>query len=470
MPHSNGRIYTTQGVGINPVSDVAATIGENSTDVGTICTSKHINLWARYRPIPCQSASNNTPKSITPSQRIAENYGLDQIVDMFTADDDMQFENYANGLDLSQPYSGLKLRPWGDTHFKRITDFVKTDENGNQVHNVGYDHNAQPSAVTVTKGGSKFSVKPVIPEDMRTMFVTPESTSERFEFPNDRYWMKDYFNLVSGTQQPSASTYLTYNEEWLSTLDLISGEYGKEVNTDVVRRGVIMFNKNQSGNWKLYCCADDRSGTSRDVKDRSFSQYPQAYLDLTNGSTTYTFPYGHEKDLGKMEGEFLFVDYWSSSSTNKVPILGLAYMVNIQRIADSTATSINRSYSKWVFTLKETYGVIEIEARSNLQGYVAYDFASVFSSLKLVISTSRNGDYGIKKEWNILAGQYDDSEERQSSTDRFYLMVFEAYDDMGGDINPDYDGMYAVLVGEFISVEQGDTKKGTLAIELHRRS
>lgn len=57
MPHSNGRIYTEPNVdstkpdwGVDLTPDVAAVLGVNSGDTGTLCSHTNINMWARYKP------------------------------------------------------------------------------------------------------------------------------------------------------------------------------------------------------------------------------------------------------------------------------------------------------------------------------------------------------------------------------------------------------------------------------------
>lgn len=74
MPTSNGRIYIdksiTPNIGIS-AKDVAECIGCGSEDIGTLCTSDNINMWARYKPFKHPSTGN-----ITESYRQAANYGI----------------------------------------------------------------------------------------------------------------------------------------------------------------------------------------------------------------------------------------------------------------------------------------------------------------------------------------------------------------------------------------------------------
>lgn len=57
-----------------PVSTekVKLVLSENSNDVGTLCSSGKINMWAKYKPVRVA-----TPKALTEEQRAAASYGLD---------------------------------------------------------------------------------------------------------------------------------------------------------------------------------------------------------------------------------------------------------------------------------------------------------------------------------------------------------------------------------------------------------
>ena len=178
MSYSNGRI--TGAVSIN---DVQKALGVSSGDLATLCESELINPWAKYRPIPCSNGANNKPNLITPAQRLAERYGVDPPVDMFTADTIQQYEDYVNNVIEKHGLYYIKLRPWGDRHWKRLSDFVNTDDNGTLVQNSGYDHNAKPDNKKVTiSGGSaeqagEHYLAPLIPETQRTIYIPAGSAS-----------------------------------------------------------------------------------------------------------------------------------------------------------------------------------------------------------------------------------------------------------------------------------------------------
>lgn len=67
MGHSNGIITKP----IDVVDDIMTVLGEKSTDLGTLCTSDKIIMWAKYKP-----EDINQLEPPTESQRKSNNYGL----------------------------------------------------------------------------------------------------------------------------------------------------------------------------------------------------------------------------------------------------------------------------------------------------------------------------------------------------------------------------------------------------------
>ena len=67
MPHSGGRIYTETRDGVKygiDIRDIQQTLGHYSNDVGTLCQSPKINMYAKHKPIRYNSPSatyENTP-------------------------------------------------------------------------------------------------------------------------------------------------------------------------------------------------------------------------------------------------------------------------------------------------------------------------------------------------------------------------------------------------------------------------
>lgn len=343
MSYSKGRI--TGAVSIN---DVQRALGTGSGDLATLCKSGLINPWAKYRPIPCAEDVNNKPTLITPAQRLAERYGLDQQVDMFTADTIQQYEDYVNNVITKHGLYYIKLRPWGDRHWKRLSDFVNTDANGRLVQNSGYDHNAKPDNKKVTiSGGSaeqagEHYLAPLIPETQRTIYIPAGSTNARYMFPVDHIWMDEYYKKVHGTTTKTVT--VEGNDEWLSPMDFMgSNTYSTLGFASVVRR-IVIFTW-ESNKWKFFNFATDKVTHSEAVwnkTDRPFSSWPKAWLDLTDSENAVNTCYNSTDTsmqshlMKNLSGRCLFVDFWVQeySSTNVFPILGYAYEVYIDRTKD----------------------------------------------------------------------------------------------------------------------------------------
>lgn len=329
-----------------PVSirDVQQCFGLSSGDLVTLIRTANINIWARYKPTPCliQNA-NNTPRALSDLQRAQENYGLEIADIYYSAGDGTQaWEEYANELDLSNPYSGATKRAWANGMYYRLSDFAKV-ANGLPVSNVGYDHKAQPASVVVTVGGVDFTLRPTIPAAQRIINVVENGI---FEFPRDCFWMETYYKITTGTLQPSASNKVTLgNPEWLSVLDFISGaRFSVIVDASKIRHGLVIFQKDSNNVWKYVCRIFDRDDTSgSDVSTRNFSQHPEAFADFTDTSTTNVGSPATITNLNQLDGDYLFVDYWNLTYSNAAseyqPIIGMAYQVTINR--SSTIISLD---------------------------------------------------------------------------------------------------------------------------------
>lgn len=316
------------------IRDVQRCLGVSSPDERTLCTQPHINPWARYKPVPAiYTGPNNKPAPLTDAQRAAENYGVAELMDNYTADDDQQLENYVNAAGFANGYD-IKLRPWNANQYVRLSDFAKTDDNGQPVENVGYDHLAEPDQVGVVKDGQTYRLQPLIAAAERTLVIPPGSTAARFLFPCDAVWMGWYYDKRYGNGASGVT--IVAHEEWLSPLDLINGDaYSSLIVPGKLRRGLAIFQYNNQANvqaWKLVYKAWDRD--SRTTTDRPFSSHPLAWIDLTDSSAEANKAYG-TASLKTMVGEYLFLELWmdtyQSGATTQYPIPGLAYKVTISR-------------------------------------------------------------------------------------------------------------------------------------------
>lgn len=334
-----------------PVRLVSGSTVINSTDVGVLCSARdgdtvringttytvrranNINPWARYRPFP--GTTYNKQGLLTPAERAIEVYGIESPVDMFTADDIQAYEDYANQIE-NYGADYLQLRPWGDTKYRRLADFVKTDANGAIVSGVGYDHEAKPDAkqVTISSGKARgtYYLQPVIPESQHTIVIPPGSTQARYELPNDHRWLDIYYQYVYGSTTEVVS--VSGNEEWLSPIDLMGGSTYQTSYASVRRRVLIFRWDEDDAKWRFYNYVTDKVGGS--LATRPFSSYPQAWLDLTDtasAANTYYYNNPTYHPMSTLTGKCLFIDCWveSNSSVNVRPIPGFAYTIEINR-------------------------------------------------------------------------------------------------------------------------------------------
>ena len=396
MAYSNGRIYVntsvTPNVGVS-IGDLqrcfavvikatinGQTVRRLSGDLGVIISKKtgdtftvdgvtwqvesraEINPWARYRPIPCNTTinnvENNKPTPITDAIRLSEQYGIDMPIDLYKPDWTAGYNDYVASVAKYGEY-WLPLRPFGDTKWKRLTDFVKTNDNGQAVNNVGYDHNAKPDDVKVTLkltgvstdiaeqcNGTHY-LQPLVPDERRWIVIPPGSTSAgRYPFPNDHLWMDYYYKKMYGVLlNDSDVTVNRSHPEWLSPIDLMgtSGYNNPNNNQNYyasVRRRLAIFKMGNNG-WYLYAYVTDTttSATGWNLRSRLYDDCPNAWVDFTDSGTpsnVYILGDGSGDTLGTLAGRLLFVECWvaDNNSDHVMPIPGYTYEVNIIRSGD----------------------------------------------------------------------------------------------------------------------------------------
>ena len=117
MGYSNGKVSAPVNV-----YDVQRALGVGSTDVGTLCRSNRINMWARYKPEDCLNVSS--PLSVRPltlQDRILNGYSIEASLSDRSGSVSRLVERLRNGTQAdmivySKPRGGL-ASPY------RLTDF-----------------------------------------------------------------------------------------------------------------------------------------------------------------------------------------------------------------------------------------------------------------------------------------------------------------------------------------------------------
>lgn len=135
MAHNNGVISRP----VNVIDDVAYVLGENSGDVGTLCTSNIINKWSKNKPIRYYDYVNNVktvhPGTLTDAQRKG------------TSDD--QSAGIYYGLKLSGTQAGQDTSTWPNLHGSTFEYQKPRGASQKELYRIldftGYCHSAVPN-------------------------------------------------------------------------------------------------------------------------------------------------------------------------------------------------------------------------------------------------------------------------------------------------------------------------------------
>lgn len=170
MTDNVNLIYTQGNIGVS-IKDVQTILDESSNDLGTLCTSESINMWARYKP-QCTSA----PIPVAPMsyyyRSIINNQDYDRWGHVFGikipfCDNNCVLNDTAYRIvyDADESTSWEYKQPYGvrsatDRQYYRLTDFVRNPEERTQgesritgdptpIELQGYNH-AAPIPLIVT--------------------------------------------------------------------------------------------------------------------------------------------------------------------------------------------------------------------------------------------------------------------------------------------------------------------------------
>jgi hypothetical protein len=118
--------------------DIAAILGIPGTDLGDLCTSGAINMWAKYKPI-----EYNKKSMLTLAERASRNFG---IINIPTWSNINKMANFWFGIDTSStnaPDIGIQPIYWGyqrPSGYKRLSDFSEYPVSSSRY---GYFHEAE---------------------------------------------------------------------------------------------------------------------------------------------------------------------------------------------------------------------------------------------------------------------------------------------------------------------------------------
>lgn len=134
----NGKITT-------PVSipDVQQALGVGSNDLGTLCKSTKINMWAKFKPIYCSGVlpiTNKRRANKNNSERSVSGYSISYGIMKPNVSEWSQYIDTSTGEISSNPWKYDKPEG-GESSPYRLSDFVEVNDS-NQTTGYGYDPNA----------------------------------------------------------------------------------------------------------------------------------------------------------------------------------------------------------------------------------------------------------------------------------------------------------------------------------------
>ena len=383
MPHSNGRIYTETRNGVRygvTTEDVAAVLGQQSLDVGTLCRANNINPWAKYRPLPLSRQDRGTPAALTDAARRLRDWGVNfasrfQINSQFDTPPENMVK-FAEGNQLQENDMCVVPLEWneGVTHWYNLLDFVRVDDNGNIVDGVGYNHLAVAAPDVVTLAGTSYVMAGAIFIASGRDVVIENGKSYNVPLPNDYDFLRAMYNGGVRNENPEA----------MSIMDLLINLDSEHPlwrsNSLYARRCIQLITTSETlYNGVIDTSKKDESiiiDESDSVKSVDFSTSSDIVLSKVD-------KYGFENscNLKDISGRIWVAEYYKVPNlVSHVPIPGLVYTINIQRV-DSGAATVDIEGVLYFDNFDEYLYLIISTDVGNLHTYLM----SQYTTLKLTI-------------------------------------------------------------------------------------
>jgi hypothetical protein len=252
MPHSNGRIYTSAN-GNNPdygadlTVDVAAVLGVNSGDTGTLCAHANINKWALVKPLKRPGVSPLDEGGNLHAWRedgrgwsglnglkwsgVSPKTFIEQMIPHFSNSD-----SYYEDATVYEKPAGVTISggPF------RINDFALSTKNG-----IGYNHNAVPRG-SYMDGNGIFHTFNRWSQDRNTT-PTGYSLDNDITLNEQPEGYTEDWNGFSATYDKSTSN-LTQTDESILVQDIIKAMWGG-VTSGTVRHGILIYDLDDQKSW-----------------------------------------------------------------------------------------------------------------------------------------------------------------------------------------------------------------------------
>lgn len=445
MSYNNGKI-----TGAVSFYDVQRALGVSLTDEGALCRSKKVNMWAKYRPIPClnndldgngNTLNKKTPLSLDDRKRLS--YGLRVFYDSsvssylwnsFIAAAASSLNAGANINDLA-----VKPRQWNDPNdpntqkqWQRITDFVSIP-NDDPLRTLGYYHFAKPyypvwKAVDdgQVEHGTYEIGSPLISETERSRFEILAGSHQTLVLPDDQFYLHAYegdtfveggvtMHVVKQNEDPlsiSALDAIINAGNWLAS----NTQSHDNLSTLSVRGVAILVRAYDSnngaeiwapfGSWERSSQSPFNPQGVLDLEAENSNGISSIYLPRRDQGDTYQFytnPYisagvtRQQAQWKDLEGYCAFLEYYHDTPGGSylLPIPGYGYYVNIARVTTPSGTvDYAGKFIEWGFVVYEELGCVLSAA---VDFTTVADIASALSgntyytSLTLVLSQNVDG-------------------------------------------------------------------------------
>lgn len=220
----------------------------------------------------------------------------------------------------------------GEPHWYNLLDFVRVDDNGNIVDGVGYNHLAVAAPDVVTLAGTSYVMAGAIFIASGRDVVIEDGKSYDKQLPNDRDFLRAMYNGGVRDENPEA----------MSVMDLLmnfdSGHALWLSNTEYARRCIQLITTSET----LYNGVIDTSKKDESVIiDESDSVKSVDFSTSSDIVLSKVDKYGFENscNLKDISGRIWVAEYYKVPNlVSHVPIPGLVYTINIQRVDHGAAT------------------------------------------------------------------------------------------------------------------------------------
>ena len=489
MAYTNGKIVAPVSVGdLMKIygTKISSILGERvSNDVGTMITRKQgdtftaegvtwtvtrqrkLNMFAKYRPIPCAAnGTANHPGPITDTERRLENYGLEAVIDPWSAGDNWNgvlLRMLNNGASPQDMLVKMKTFTTG-THWARMSDFVSFNGTSYDTSKA-YDDDAECTNPTVTgelnSGGDEYQLNRIFSQSQIEIVSGGALT---IQYPWDYWYLR---LLLNGTNPNPPGTGIDdytmiyngvilgdSNPNWLSAVELIEniiknvptgsgttdlsristrgfmllrtysdGVATKWECTQIIGRGMSANGTyNPDSNGKPY--RDDYSPQDMNCLNLYLGVKPSSVSDLTVrfyrlGSNNVAYVASTEL-LNQLTGAFTVMEVFimpGSGATGFYPVPGFVYDISITR-PSSPGTSIDTinwnnmtgcaiSSANNAQQPAQTSGVIIDFLVLNQSGFASVAVLNTYlqtqyQTLSAYIATSSSGSGALGSSVNLL--------------------------------------------------------------------